>query len=101
VAPGQQLIDTPAFPAAYKATAEGAREALKLLRGQSALNWTMLSPSAVIAPGGRTGVFRLGADQLLTATDGSSRISVEDYAVAMLDELEHPAHARQRFTVGY
>jgi hypothetical protein len=101
VAPGLQLIDTPEFPAAYRATAEGARQALKLLRGQSDLNWTMLSPSAVIAPGERTGVFRLGADQLLSAADGSSRISVEDYAFAMLDELERPAHARQRFTVGY
>ena len=101
VAPGVQLIDTPAFPAAYRATAEGAREALALLRGQNELDWTMLSPSAVIAPGARTGVFRLGGDQLLTAADGSSRISVEDYAVAMLDEVERPAHARQRFTVGY
>jgi putative NADH-flavin reductase len=101
VAPGVQLIDTPSFPAAYKATAEGAREALTLLRAQTTLNWTMLSPSAVIAPGERTGVFRLGGDQLLTGADGSSRISVEDYAVAMIDELENPAHERQRFTAGY
>jgi putative NADH-flavin reductase len=101
VAPGVQLIDTPSFPDAYKATAEGARQALLLLRAQTALNWTMLSPSAVIAPGARTGVFRLGGEQLLTGADGSSRISVEDYAVAMIDELETPAHERQRFTAGY
>jgi putative NADH-flavin reductase len=101
VAPGVQLIDTPSFPDAYKATAEGARQALTLLRAQTALNWTMLSPSAVIAPGARTGVFRLGGEQLLTGADGSSRISVEDYAVAMIDELETPAHERQRFTAGY
>ncbi len=101
VAPGVQLIDTPNFPDAYKATAEGARQALTLLREQTALNWTMLSPSAVIAPGERTGMFRLGGEQLLTGADGSSRISVEDYAVAMIDELETPAHERQRFTAGY
>lgn len=101
VAPGVQLIDTPDFPAAYKASAEGAREALKLLRQEPELNWTMLSPSAVIAPGARTGQFRLGTDQLLVDADGQSTISVEDYAVAMIDELEHPAHPRQRFTVGY
>ncbi|RZJ10674.1 MAG: NAD(P)-dependent oxidoreductase, partial [Haliea sp.] len=60
-----------------------------------------LSPSAVIAPGERTGSFRLGGDQLLTGADGASRISVQDYAVAMLDELEKPAHSRRRFTAGY
>ncbi len=101
VAPGVQLIDTPTFPQAYKATAEGARQALALLRAEASLNWTMLSPSAVIAPGERTGVFRLGGDQLLSGADGSSRISVEDFAVAMIDELENPAYLRQRFTAGY
>jgi putative NADH-flavin reductase len=101
VAPGVQLIDTPDFPAQYKASAEGARDALTQLRAQAALNWTMLSPSAVIAPGTRSGVFRLGRDQLLTDAHGASHISVEDYAVAMLDELEQPAHERERFTVGY
>lgn len=101
VAPGRQLLDTPEFPAAYRATAEGARQALHLLRSESALDWTMLSPSAVIAPGTRTGKFRLGSDQLLVGADGASRISVEDYAVAFLDEVEKPAHPRRRFTVGY
>jgi putative NADH-flavin reductase len=101
VAPGVQLFDTPGFPEAYKATAEGARKALAMLREERTLNWTMLSPSAVIAPGERSGVFRLGGDQLLSDAAGNSRISVEDYAVAMIDELERPAHARQRFTAGY
>jgi len=101
VAPGVLLIDSPSFPPQYKATAEGARQALEMLRKEAVLDWTMLSPSAMIAPGQRTGVFRTGRDQLLTAADGSSAISVEDYAVAMIDELEKPAHARQRFTVGY
>jgi hypothetical protein len=101
VAPGVQLLDTPQFPEAYKPTAEGARQALQLLRAETKLDWTMLSPSAVIAPGERTGVFRLGTDQLLSNAQGESRISVEDYAKAMIDELEKPAHSRRRFTVGY
>ena len=101
VAPGLQLLDTPEFPAMYKPTAEGARKALELLRGEKALDWTMLSPSAVISPGERTGKFRLGGDQLLTGADGASKISVQDYAVAMVDELEKPAHSRRRFTAGY
>ena len=101
VAPGVQLLDTPQFPAAYKPTAEGARQALALLREEPALDWTMLSPSAVTAPGERTGTFRLGQDQLLADAQGSSRISVQDYAAAFIDELERPAHSRRRFTVGY
>lgn len=101
VAPGVQLIDTPDFPPQYKATAEGARTALQLLRKEVSLNWTMLSPSALIAPGQRTGSFRTSVDQLLIGADGSSRISVEDFALALVDELESPAHLRQRFTVGY
>ncbi|MBI2770971.1 MAG: NAD(P)-dependent oxidoreductase [Burkholderiales bacterium] len=101
VAPGLQLLDTPEFPAAYKGTAEGARQALGLLREEGTLDWTMLSPSAIIAPGQRTGVFRLGGDQLLADANGESRISAQDYAVAMVNELEKPAHSRRRFTAGY
>lgn len=101
VAPGLQVLDTPQFPEQYKPTAEGARQALVLLQAEPTLNWTLLSPSAVIAPGERTGQFRLGGDQLLTDAQGNSHISVQDYAVAMLDELERPAHPRKRFTVGY
>ncbi|CAN5273260.1 NAD(P)-dependent oxidoreductase [soil metagenome] len=101
VAPGVQALDTPEFPDAYKATAEGARQALILLRQEKELDWTMLSPSAVIARGARTNSFRLGGDQMLVGADGKSTISVEDYAVAMIDELETPAHSRRRFTVAY
>jgi putative NADH-flavin reductase len=100
-APGKQVVDDPAFPAAWKGSAEGARDALSLLRAEPELDWTMLSPSALVAPGRRTGKFRLGGDQLLVGANGKSEISVEDYAVAMLDELERPQHRRQRFTVGY
>ncbi len=101
VAPGVQLLDTPGFPEAYRASAEGARQALNLLRGEASLEWTMLSPAAMISPGQRSGVFRLGGDQLLADAAGNSAISVEDYAVAMIDELEQPAHSRQRFTLAY
>lgn len=101
VAPGVQVIDTPQFPAEWRASAQGARDALALLRQEQQLDWTMLSPAAVIAPGERTGKFRLGTDSLLVDAGGDSRISVEDYAVAMLDELEKPAHTRRRFTVAY
>src|ERR1700677_2166519 len=99
-APGVKLIDTPQFPAAYKAEAAKGGEFLELLRKEKALDWTFLSPSALIAPGERTGKFRLGKDQLLTHDKGSN-ISWEDYSIAAVDELEKPAHIRERFTVGY
>ena len=100
VAPGVKLIDTPQFPAAYKAEAGKGGEFLDLLRKEKELDWTFLSPSAVTAPGERTGKFRLGKDQLLTHDKGSN-ISWEDYAIATVDELEKPSHIRERFTVGY
>ncbi len=101
VAAGVQLVDTPEFPAEWKATAEGARDGLKLLRQQEGLDWTMLSPSAMLEDTGRSGKFRLGADRLLVDSAGKSRISIQDYAIAMIDELERPTHSRRRFTVGY
>lgn len=101
VAPGVRLVTTPSFPAQYKAEAEKGAAFLDLLRQEKALNWTFLSPSALFAPGERTGRFRLGTDQLLTAADGKSWISFEDFAVALADEIERPAHIRARFTVGY
>ena len=101
VAPGVRLVTTPGFPVAYKAEAEKGAAFLDLLRAETELNWTFLSPSALFVAGERTGKFRLGNDQLLTAADGKSSISFEDFAVALADEIERPAHIRQRFTVGY
>lgn len=101
VAPGNLLLEAPGFPAEYRATAEGAKTALETLRGQTAQAWTFLSPAAEIFPGERTGSFRLGGDTLLTDSEGNSRISVQDYAVAMIDELENPRHTNQRFCVAY
>ena len=101
VAPGVRLVTTPGFPVAYKAEAEKGAAFLDLLRAEKELSWTFLSPSALFVAGERTGKFRLGTDQLLTAADGKSSISFEDFAVALADEIERPAHIRQRFTVGY
>lgn len=100
VAPGRKLIDTPEFPPQYKAEAAAGNAFLDLLRAEKQIDWTFLSPSALFVPGERTGKFRLGADQLLATAKGSS-ISFEDYAIALTDELEKPAHSRRRFTVGY
>jgi hypothetical protein len=100
VAPGVTLVSTPEFPAAYKDEATKGGEFLALLRQETDLDWTFLSPSALFFDGPRTGTFRLGKDQLLANEKGSC-ISFADYAIAMADEIEKPAHSRQRFTVGY
>jgi len=75
--------------------------ALDQLQEEPELAWSYLSPPAELEPGQRTGKFRLGNDQLVVDASGKSKISVQDYAVAMIDELERPTHLRQRFTVGY
>lgn len=98
---GVQVVDGGGIPEAWKSGVLGLREVLYTLRKENDLDWTFLSPSQMIEPGERTGKFRLGHDELLVAADGKSHISVEDYAVAMVDELENPAHSHQRFTVGY
>lgn len=101
VRPGVQSVDLPGFPAEYKQGALASRETLSMLRQETGLEWSFLSPSADLFPGQRTGTFRLGTDQLLKDAKGESRISVQDYAMAMIDEVERPRHIRQRFTVGY
>jgi uncharacterized protein len=100
IATGGQLADAPNFPPAWKPLAVAHRDALEVLR-KSDLDWTNFSPAALIQPGERTGKFRLGKDDLITDEKGESRISAEDYAIAMVDELEIPEHVRQRFTIGY
>ncbi|GAC1553539.1 MAG: NAD(P)-dependent oxidoreductase [Collimonas sp.] len=101
VAPGVILLDSPDFPAEYKVEAVPGKQFLDDLRAESAVDWTFLSPPAMFAPGERTGKFRLGQDQLLADEKGQSQISMEDYAIALLDEIEQPKHLRQRFTVAY
>lgn len=101
-ASGQDRVDTPDFPAIYKAEALAQREVLRLFRTDvTDLDWTYVSPADEIAPGERTGSFRLGGDQLLTASDGTSFISAEDYAVALVNELEHGEALRRRITMAY
>ena len=102
VAPGVQLVDTDAIPEAWKPMVLAHRDTLQVLRAEGdVLDWTYFSPAAMIAPGERTGTFRLGDDQLLTDAEGNSRISAEDYAVALVNELEAPQHIRRRFTAAY
>ena len=101
VAPGRQMIDQPDFPPDWKAGAGGTRQFLYLLKEEPDLDWTFLSPAAMLQPGERTGTFRLGGDQLLVDEKGECRISTSDYAVAMIDELEDPKHTHRRFCVAY
>lgn len=102
IAPGKQLLDEPGFPDLYKAEALDGREALKVWRTEAAgLDWTFLSPAIEIGPGERTGTYRTTGEQMLFDAQGKSFISFEDYAVAVLDELEKPTHVGQRFGVAY
>jgi len=101
VAPGVQLLDTASFPEQVKKGVLATKETLNMLRKENELEWTFLSPPASIAPGERTGHYRVGKDRLLKDKQGESKISTQDYAVAMLDELGHPQHIRERFTVAY
>ena len=98
---GSQLVDSPDFPAAYKDGARAARDALKELQQGDWKEWAFVSPPITLAPGERTGHYRLGDDNPLFDAKGESRISVEDFAVAVLDEAETPKHSGKRFTVGY
>jgi hypothetical protein len=101
IAPGKLLRDSGSIPPEWMAPVNEAIELLRQLRADTQLDWTFFSPAATIGPGARTGKFRLGGDQLITAADGTSSISYEDYAIALVDELEKPRHLRRRFTIGY
>ncbi|MGA2764020.1 MAG: NAD(P)-dependent oxidoreductase [Spirochaetia bacterium] len=99
VAPGLLLMDSPQFPADWKPIAKAHGDALAVYRGEKDLEWVYLSPAALIEPGTRTGSYRVGEEKLLTDEGGNSRISMEDFAVAVLDEIEKPRQVRKRFTV--
>jgi len=98
---GSLLLDMPDFPPAVKPTAAAQGEVLNFLRQERGVNWTFISPSALFAPGERKGTFRLGRDRLLVDDRGQSYISMEDYAIALVDEIENSKYIRERFTVGY
>ncbi|HEU4885537.1 MAG TPA: NAD(P)-dependent oxidoreductase [Longimicrobium sp.] len=102
VAPGVALMDAPGFPDAYRAEAEQGRDSLAVYRTEAdGLEWTFQSPAIVIQAGERTGHYRTTGDALLTDEQGNSVISFEDYAVALVDELEQRRHVGQRFGVAY
>lgn len=104
VAPNVQIIDTPGFPEEYKPGAGAARDYLNILKKEEQLDWTYLSPAIEMNPGTpheRRGTYRTGLDNPVFDANNKSTISVEDLAVAIIDEVENPKHIRVRFTVGY
>ncbi|MHA4806636.1 NAD(P)-dependent oxidoreductase [Flavitalea flava] len=104
IAPGVRLIDTPEFPEAYKAGATAAADYLEILRKETELDWTFFSPAIEMHPGTsgvRKGVYRKGLDNPVFDEKGKSVLSVEDLAVAIVDELENAEHVQQRFTAAY
>ena len=100
-ADGTLVMDNPQIPKEWLTPIKEGAELLKLLRADSQLEWTYFSPAALIGPGERTGTFRLGGDELVANSDGKSSISYDDYAIALVDELEQSKHMRKRFTIGY
>ena len=98
--PGVTVLDSGHWPPQYVPIAKSHVKAFAALRA-SDINWTYFSCPMSITPGERTGKFRLGGDNLIKDAQGKSRVSFEDYAVALVNELEKPAHERARFTVGY
>jgi uncharacterized protein len=100
VAPGVTLIKSGYLPKEYLPIATAHEKALVVLRG-SDINWTYLSPAAYFVPGERTGKFRLGTKELVADAKHESKISFADYAIALVDEIEKPAHERGSFSVGY
>lgn len=101
VAPGVQLVDTPQFPEIWRAGANEQRKSLEVFQKEKELDWTFFSPAIIIEPGPRTGKFRLAKDNPVFDDKGNSYISYDDYAVALIDELEKPQFIKQRFTIGY
>ncbi len=101
VAPGIQLVDTEGFPETWRQGANEQRKSLNIFYGETELEWTFFSPAIMIEPGPRTGKYRLGKDNPVFDEKGNSEISYDDYAMAMIDEVENPRFIRQRFTIGY
>ncbi|MGK5549004.1 NAD(P)-dependent oxidoreductase [Streptomyces sp. URMC 127] len=98
---GTTVIDGPGFPAGWRPIALACNDQLAACRANRQVDWAYLSPAALLEPGERTGRYRVGADELLTDAEGVSAVSMEDLAVALLDEAERPKHHRTRFTVAY
>ncbi|WP_236952205.1 NAD(P)-dependent oxidoreductase [Kibdelosporangium phytohabitans] len=102
VAPGGGLvIDSPEFPPSWLPIARASGEQFGVCRAETTVDWAYISPANEFEPGTRTGRYRLGRDDLLVGADGRSAISMEDFAIALVDEAERPRHRQTRFTVGY
>jgi len=99
---GRLVVDDPQYvPLAWRDIGVACTEQLNICRNSQGVNWTYLSPAANFAPGKRTGQFRLGLDELMLDEQGQSSVSMEDFAIAMMDEAEQPKHQQMRFTLGY
>ncbi|MEU4192209.1 NAD(P)H-binding protein [Kribbella sp. NPDC026611] len=96
-----QLVEAPDFPDHLLPIARACNEQYAVVRAAADLDWTYVSPPALLEPGQRTGSYRKGLDHLVTDEAGNSSVSLEDFAIALVDEAEHPQHSRGRFTVGY
>jgi len=102
ISPGKRLMDAGIIPESFLPAVKALADFyLNDLTEEKIIDWVFFSPAGIIEPGLRTGKFRLGKDDMVINEKGESKISVEDYAVAMIDELEKPAHHRERFTIGY
>jgi uncharacterized protein len=96
---GRPVVDS--LPPAYQGEARAMRAVLERLKTTTDVDWTFFSPPMSIAPGTHTGKYRLGTTVLLTDAQGQSRISAEDYADALVKELEKPQHSRAQMTAAY
>lgn len=101
VEPGLELMNTPGFPANWREIARAHHDALEIWRKVKEIDWTVVSPAAAVEPGERTGRFRVGHNELLVDGKGQSRISMEDFAISVIDEIEHGSHRHERITVAY
>ncbi len=101
-APGLRVVDSGAIPAEIMGGVKSLGEFyLDTLTAEDSIDWVFFSPAGSLEPGAATGSYRLGKDDLIVDADGKSHITVGDYAKAMVDELETPAHHKERFTIGY
>ncbi|WP_265524715.1 NAD(P)-dependent oxidoreductase [Providencia rustigianii] len=101
ISPGVLLLDSPEFPDKIRPGAQAVKEFKLVLQSINSLDWTFVSPAAILEPGERTETFRLGNNQLLMNGNTPAKISVQDLSVAILDEVEHPQFIRQQFTAAY
>jgi hypothetical protein len=102
ISPGKRLMDAGIIPDSFQPAVRALADVYLVdLTAEKSIDWVFFSPAGVIEPGIRTGKFRLGKDDMVVNKTGESKISVQDYAVAMIDELEKPAHHQERFTIGY